>query len=253
MTRIGGDFDYEALGSGYAHARRSDPRIEAMVHEALGGARTVINVGAGAGSYEPPDAYVLAVEPSASMRSQRHADRPAIEGFADHLPLDNASMDAGMAMVTVHQWPDAARGLAELRRVVRGPIVVLTFDGDALDGWWLNDYAPELIAAERKRYPGIAEITKGVGARADVRNVPIPLDCVDGFTEAFYGRPERMLEPSVRRAQSAWGFVEKGVEARFESTLRADLASGRWDERHGDMRRLQSFDGSLRLIVGWPG
>ena len=252
MTRKGGDFDYETHGGGYANQRRPDPRIEAMVHRVLGGARTIVNVGAGAGSYEPADAWVLAVEPSASMRAQRPQGRPAIHGFADALPQDDASVDAAMAMITVHQWPDAAKGLAELRRVARGPVVVLTFDGEALDRWWLNDYAPELFAAERRRYPAIADIAAAVGARAEVSPVPIPLDCVDGFTEAFYGRPERMLDPAVRQAQSAWGFVEPAAIARFEETLRADLASGRWDARYGHLRTQPTFEGSVRLIVGWP-
>jgi|SRR5579859_1261707 len=251
MTQSSGDFDYDAHGTRYAQVRRPDPQIEASVHAALGEARTVVNVGAGAGSYEPSDRYILAIEPSAAMRSQRNSERPAIVGFADQLPLDDASMDGGMATLTVHQWPDLARGLGELRRVVRGPVVILTFDRDALDGWWLNDYAPELIAAERKRYPDIAVIAQALGARTEVRKIPIPLNCADGFSEAFYGRPEKMLEPSVRRAQSAWGFVEAGVEARFEAALRADLASGLWDQRYGALRRQPSFEGSLRLITGW--
>jgi hypothetical protein len=251
--RIGGDFDYEAHGAGYAVQRRPDPRIEAMVHRALGEARTVLNVGAGAGSYEPADRHVIAIEPSAAMRAQRPATRvPAIEAFAERLPLDDDSVDAAMAMITVHQWSDAGRGLAELRRVARGPVVVLTFEGDALDRWWLADYAPELLAAERTRYVAIERIAEALGKRSAVHAVPIPIDCVDGFTEAFYARPERMLEPAVRRAQSAWGFVDRGVEARFAEALRADLASGRWDECYGDWRTRPSFEGSLRLIVGEP-
>ncbi len=253
MQRQGGDFDYEAKGAGYAHQRRTDPRIAALVRAALGDARTVLNVGAGAGSYEPEDCHVLALEPSASMRAQRPANRvPAIRGFAEDLPFDDASVDAAMATVTVHQWSDWAKGLAELRRVSRGPVVILTFDGDALDRWWLADYAPELIAAERRRYPPVAEIAAALGSRSQVRTVPIPIDCVDGFTEAFYARPEAMLRPEVRRAQSAWSFVDAAVEPRFEATLRADLQSGRWDERHGEWRNKPEFEGSLRLIVGVP-
>jgi SAM-dependent methyltransferase len=223
-----------------------------LAHQALDGAKTIVNVGAGAGSYEPAGAWVLAVEPSESMRAQRPKDRPAINGFADHLPLDDDSVDAAMAMITVHQWPDAAKGLAELRRVARGPVVVLTFDGAALDRWWLADYAPELFAEERKRYPPIADIAAAVGARAEVIPVLIPLDCVDGFTEAFYGRPEKFLDPAVRGAQSAWGFVDPAAIARFETALSADLASGKWDERYGHLRTQPTFEGSVRLIVGWP-
>ena len=254
MKRSGGDFDYEANGAGYAVHRRPDPSIAALVHHALGEARTVVNVGAGAGSYEPEDRHVLAIEPSAAMRAQRLAGRaPAIIGFAEALPLDDRCVDAAMAMVTVHQWSDAERGLKELRRVAKGPVVVLTFDGDALDRFWLADYAPEVIEAERRRYPSIARIAALVGERTEVRVVPIPADCTDGFTEAFYARPERLLDPKVRRAQSAWGFVAPDVEPRFVEALGADLVSGRWDERYGEWRRRPHFEGSLRLIVGWPG
>ena len=174
---MAGDFDYETKGRGYAAQRRPDPRIAARVHAAFGDARTVLNVGAGAGSYEPADRYVVAVEPSAAMRAQRPPGAvPAIDATAEALPFDDDSFDAVLASVTVHQWSDPARGLAELRRVARGPVVVLTFDGDALDTLWLADYAPELIAAERRRYPPIADIAAAVGRHADVSPVPIPID-----------------------------------------------------------------------------
>lgn len=253
MQRRGGDFDYETKGAGYAYQRRTDPRIAGLVQAALGHARTVLNVGAGAGSYEPEDRHVLALEPSASMRAQRPPARvPAIRGFAEDLPFDDESVDAAMATVTVHQWSDWRKGLAELRRVARGPVVILTFDGDALDRWWLADYAPELLAAERRRYPPVAEIAAALGSRSTVQTIPIPIDCVDGFTEAFYARPEEMLRPEVRRAQSAWGFVEADVEPRFEKALGADLQSGHWDACYRDWRQQPAFDGSLRLIVGLP-
>jgi SAM-dependent methyltransferase len=248
--RAGGDFDYDMHGQGYAQQRRADPRIAALLHEALGPARTVLNVGAGAGSYEPADRYVLALEPSATMRAQRPSHlAPAIHGIAEALPLDDQSVDASMALVTVHQWTDLEAGLRELRRVTRGPILVLTFDGAALDRFWLVDYAPELIAAERRRYPAIDALCAGLGAATEVRAVPIPGDCVDGFTEAFYARPERFLDPAVRRAQSAWGFVGEEAQARFVRTLGADLASGAWDDKYGSWRQLAAFEGSLRLLV----
>lgn len=246
-----GDFDYEARGPGYALVRRPDPRIAARVHAALGDARTVLNVGAGAGSYEPADRYVVAVEPSATMRAQRPAEAvPAIDGVAERLPFDDDSFDAVMATVTVHQWPDTQRGLRELRRVSRGPVVVLTFDGDALDLLWLARYAPEVIAAERRRYPPIGLVASLIGTSSEVTPVSIPIDCVDGFTEAFYARPERFLDPRVRAAQSAWGFVDDATETRAVDRLRADLESGAWDDRYGRLRTQPEFIGSLRLIVG---
>lgn len=248
-----GDFDYERHGSGYAQHRRTDPRIAKWVHDALGPARTVLNVGAGAGSYEPLDRHVIAIEPSPAMRAQRPLHlAPAIDGVAEKLPLDDQSVDAAMAMVTVHQWLDLEKGLQELRRVTRGAIVVMTFDGDALDRFWLADYVPELVAAERRRLPTISAIRAMLGEPTTVEPICIPPDCTDGFTEAFYARPERFLDPGVRRSQSAWGFVGDDVEQRFVRTLEDELNSGEWERRFGDWRHKPHFEGSLRLIVRQP-
>jgi len=248
-----GDFDYETNGHGYASQRRPDPRIAAMIHTALGDARTVLNVGAGAGSYEPVDRHVVAVEPSARMRAQRPAAAaPALNAAAESLPFDDKSFDAVMATVTVHQWADTARGLAELRRVARGPVVVLTFDGAAIDRLWLAEYVPELVTSDRRRCPSIATIASLIGSSAEVLDVPIPIDCVDGFTEAYYARPEKFLDPRVRAAQSAWGFIDETATARAVDRLRADLDSGAWDARHGHLRTQPQFVGALRLIVGRP-
>jgi hypothetical protein len=248
-----GDFDYEAFGSAYATVRRTDPRIAEIVHRGLGSARTIVNVGAGAGSYEPGDRLVVAVEPSASMRSQRAPDAPPVlDATAENLPFPDGSFDAGMAMVTVHQWGTPEVGLRELRRVSRGPVVVLTFDGDALENFWLAGYVPELIAVERRRYPPIARITDALGGISTVAAVPVPIDCTDGFTEAFYARPERFLDPAVRRSQSAWGFVPSDAEQRAVERLRSDLESGEWDRLHGHLRQQPEFYGSLRVIVATP-
>lgn len=248
-----GDFDYDRHGQGYATKRRADPRIAAMIHRAFGDARTIINVGAGAGSYEPEDRYVVAVEPSATMRAQRPPHlAPALSAAAENLPFDDDSFDAALASVTVHQWSDTARGLAELRRVSRGPVVVLTFDGEALDRFWLAEYVPELIAAERRRYPDIDFISTLIGPDSRVLDVPVPIDCTDGFTEAFYARPERFLDPAVRKAQSAWGFVEPEAEAQAIERLERDLADGTWEARFGHLRKSPEFVGSLRLIIGQP-
>ena len=248
-----GDFDYEANGSDYSAVRRADPRIAELVHRGLGEAVSVINVGAGAGSYEPEHLDVTAVEPSASMRSQRPADRPAaFDAVAEDLPFPDDSFDAAMAMVTVHQWRDQDKGLGELRRVSRGPVVILTFDGDALDEFWLAGYVPELIEAERHRYPPVEHIGDVLGGTSRITTVPIPIDCTDGFTEAFYARPERFLDPAVRRSQSAWGFVAPDVERRAIERLGHDLETGEWDRRHGPARTQPVYYGSLRLIVSTP-
>lgn len=250
MSKVAGDFDYESSGVDYGRRRRTDPRIAALVHAALGGSRTVINVGAGAGSYEPADRDVTAVEPSAAMRAQRHT--PAIDAVAEDLPFADDTFDAGMAMMTVHQWPDLARGLAELRRVVRGPVVILTFDGDTFDRFWGFDYLPELRAAEAARFPAIARIRALLGGTSTVQEVPIPIDCVDGFIEACYARPERLLDASVRQAQSAWAFVADAVVAAGLDRLADELASGEWDRQYGHWRSRPEFRGSLRIVTAWP-
>jgi SAM-dependent methyltransferase len=248
-----GGFDDDRHGSGYAVQRRADPTIAAYVHAALGDARSVVNVGAGAGSYEPVDRDVTAVEPSAAMRHQRPPHLvDAIDGIAEALPFDDDSFDAAMATVTIHQWADTDKGLRELRRVSRGPVVILTFDGDALDTLWLGDYVPELFSAERRRYPGIEHVRQVLGGISTVTPVPVPIDCVDGFTEAYYARPERFLERAVRQSQSAWGFVEPAAEERGIRRLAADLASGEWDARYGALRVQPTFVGSLRLITALP-
>jgi SAM-dependent methyltransferase len=246
-----GEVDYTVHATGYAQQRRADPRIATLVHAALGDARTVLNVGAGAGSYEPTDRHVIAIEPAAEMRAQRPAHlAPAIAASAEALPLDDKSVDAAMAMITMHQWGDQARGLAELRRVTRGPIVLLTFDPDALASFWLAEYSPEVITAERKRFPTKRELEAMLGPfRADV--VPIPNDCTDGFTEAHWARPERFLDPVVRRSQSCWTFVSEVDVARFERDLRRDLDDGTWDRKHGALRTQPTYEGSVRLVVAY--
>lgn len=252
MTRAG-DFDYEKGGSGYAVQRRTDPRIAALIREALGPARSVINVGAGAGSYEPDDIEVTAIEPSLTMRSQRPEHlAAALDAVAEKLPFDENAFDAAMATVTIHQWSDSDQGLRELRRVSRGPVVILTFDGDALDDFWLARYAPEMIEAERRRYPKIDHVQRVLGGASSVSVVPIPHDCVDGFTEAFYSRPEAFLDPEVRRSQSAWGFVSDEKEIASMEKLRSDLESGEWDRKYGMLRDRPEYRGSLRLIVATP-
>lgn len=246
-----GDTDYEVHGAGYAGRRRADPRIAARIRRALGSARSVVNVGAGAGSYEPAGMHVLPIEPSATMRAQRPRElAPAVDAVAESLPLDDDSADAAMAIVTVHQWRDLAAGLSELRRVARGPVVILTFEPDVMADFWLARYAPEMIERERRRIPAIATLRAALGPGTTVETVPVPRDCSDGFTEAYYGRPERLLDPEVRAGQSAWTRAGADVERRFAESLRADLESGAWDRRHGEWRSRPRFEGALRLVVG---
>jgi SAM-dependent methyltransferase len=246
-----GDANYGAIGVNYTNYRQPEPRIAARIVKALGDARTVLNVGAGAGSYEPVDREVTAVEPSASMRAQRpaHLSR-AIDAVAGSLPFADNSFDAAMATFTVHQWPDLGQGLAEMRRVTRGPVIILSCAPDELNRFWLDKYAPEVIAVEASRYPRIEAIANGLGGDAEVLSVPIPLDCSDGFGEAYYGRPERLLDPGARLANSAWSFVDASIGERFVAELGRDLDSGEWDRRYSHLRTQPEFDGSLKLVIG---
>ncbi|WP_245973879.1 class I SAM-dependent methyltransferase [Bosea caraganae] len=222
-----GDANYGLIGTGYTRYRQPDPHIASLIAKGLGDARTVLNVGAGAGSYEPLDRQVTAVEPSESMRAQRPAHLPvALDAVAERLPFADGSFDASMATFTVHQWSDLNVGLAEMRRVTRGPVLILSCDPLALDRFWLHAYAPEAIAVEAGRYPPIAAIAAALGGRTETLQVPIPLDCTDGFGEAYYGRPERLLDPGARQANSAWSFVDPAVGERFVAELTRDLDSG---------------------------
>ncbi len=244
--------DYERHGRTYAAHRRPDPRIAERVRLALGDARTVVNVGAGTGSYEPDDRWVLAVEPSATMRAQRppHA-APAVAAQAQALPFDDDAFDAAMACVTIHHWDPLAPGLAELRRVARGPVVVLTFDLAFLPPWQL-DHLRLGLEVEGKRFPEMDELAALLGGRTRVEHLPTPADCVDGFFEAYWNRPEALLDPAVRSAQSMWALLDDAQEAAIVDRLAADLASGAWDAAHGHLRAMDAFDGSLRLVVSEP-
>ncbi|MEJ7785362.1 MAG: methyltransferase domain-containing protein [Solirubrobacteraceae bacterium] len=244
--------DYEVHGRSYARHRRADPRIAARIHAALGGARTVVNVGAGAGSYEPADRWLLAVEPSAVMRAQRPAGAaPAIAGVAEALPLDDGAVDAAMACATIHHWADVAAGLAELRRVARGPVVVFTFDLAHLPAWQ-HDHLAACVEVELPRFPAIAEVEAMLGGRTRVEAIPTPADCTDGFFEAYWNRPEALLDPAVRASQSVWALLPDTRQTAIVERLRADLTSGAWDAEHGALRSMTALDGALRLVVSEP-
>jgi len=237
------------MGLNYSEFRRPDPRIEAAIWSALGDARSVVNVGAGTGSYEPTDREVVAVEPSPVMIAQRPAGAaPAIEGVAEALPIEDKSVDAAMGVLTIHHWRDFDAGLAEMRRVARRRIVLLTIDVDVVaEAWIVKDYFPTAADLDREVMPSMAEIeAKLPGASLEV--VPVPRGCLDGFSIAVWDRPELILDPEVRRATSTWHRmsaeeVERGIER-----LRADLESGRWDEKYGHLRSQPELDIGLRLV-----
>jgi SAM-dependent methyltransferase len=241
---------YDTIGAAYTTTRRTEPRIAAQLWAALGDARTVLNVGAGAGSYEPHDRYVLAVEPSAVMRSQRPPGAaPCLIGSAEQLPFDDQSFDAAMAFATIHHWPDPIAGLRELRRVARR-VVVFTHDTSPaawLDRFWLTrDYLPEVADLVTGR-PSIDELADAIDARLEP--VPIPWDCVDGFFEAYWRQPEAYLDETVRRGTSVWGRVGPEAEQRVVHDLGADLVSGRWAERNRDILGLDTAELGLRLLI----
>ncbi|MEY9926188.1 hypothetical protein ABH926_000810 [Catenulispora sp. GP43] len=245
-----GDADYGAIGTSYSTYRQPEPRIGALIEQALAGARTVVNVGAGAGSYESAAFEVTAVEPSASMRAQRPAHLPApIDAVAESLPFDDDAFDGAMTTFSVHQWSDLKAGLREMRRVTRGPVAVLTCDPELVRDFWLYDYAPLVLDTEARRYPAIGDITETLGGQTEVIPVPIPVDCSDGFNEAYYGRPEMLLDPAARQSCSAWSFVEAAVAEQYTERLRRDLESGAWDERYGHLREQPFLNGSLVLVV----
>ena len=245
-----GDADYGVIGREYGRYRQPEPSIERLIGASLGQARRVLTVGAGAGSYEPTDRTVTAVEPSATMRAQRPLHRSvAVDAVAESLPFPDRHFDAAMATFTVHQWADLDTGLAEMRRVTDGPVLILSCDPDRVQDFWLNAYAADVLAAERRRYPPLDRMAKALGGRVDILPVPIPLDCRDGFNEAYFGRPERLLDPAARAACSAWSFVDRATCERYVGDLHAALESGAWDARHGALRTQATFDGSLRLLV----
>lgn len=249
---MAGQVDYDEHGRFYTLGRRADPRIEARIHAALGDARTVLNVGAGTGSYEPQDRWVLAVEPSATMRAQRPPGAaPALAASAEALPLDDDSVDAAMACVTVHHWRDRAGGLAEMRRVARGPVVVFTFELEALPAWQL-ELLSEPIAIERPRFGSVEQVAAELGGRTRIETIATPADCADGFFEAFWNRPEALLDPEVRASQSIWQLLDPGVEEGIVARLRDELESGAWDREHRHLRERDSYEGALRLVISEP-
>lgn len=247
-------YNYDKYGQQYSGSRQTEPEIARYIDQALGNAQTVLNIGAGAGSYEPAGWYVIAVEPSVTMRAQRiHLRRsPALNATAGNLPFDNGAFDAATAFLTIHHWPDIAKGLKEVRRVTTGKVIIMTYDPDKLDIFWNATYFPEVIEVERQRYPSIASVCDFLGGNCEVVEIPIPLHCVDGFQEAFYGRPEAFLSEQVRAGMSAWGFIPADLQEIMINRLREALESGAWDAQYGHWRATPYFHGALRLVVAKP-
>jgi SAM-dependent methyltransferase len=240
---------YDRMGVDYSEVRRADPRFEAAIWAALDDARTVLNVGAGAGSYEPPDREVIAVEPSPVMIGQRPPGAaPAIRGVAESLPLEDKSVDATMGVFTMQHWDDVDRGLAEVLRVTRDRVVFLTLDLDVTTEMWLcRDYLPEIIEHDCEMFPTITHL-ESVLPNVSVEPLPVPSDCTDGFCVALWGRPEAHLDPGTRRSSSTWHRLSNSVVEPALDRLRRDLESGEWDRRYGALRTQASLDVGLRLV-----
>ena len=240
---------YDTIGTSYTVTRRTEPRIAERVWAALADARTVLNVGAGSGSYEPSDRYVIAVEPSAVMRAQRpEGSAKCVAATAENLPFAHRSFDAAMAFSTIHHWEDPIAGLREMQRVARR-VVVFAFDtSDPSQFWLTRDYLPEVAGLRAfKVLESLPELAEAIGAR--IEPVPIPWDCADGFFEAFWRRPEAYLDEDVRRGVSVWAAVGPDAEKRAVNSLRYDLASGRWAERNRDILDLDAIELSARLLI----
>lgn len=236
---------YDAIGEGYARRRRPDHRIASAIVAALGDARSVINVGAGTGSYEPADRAVLAVEPSALMIGQRvPGAAPCIRGSAEALPAETQAFDAAMAVLTIHHWQDWRLGLREMRRVARSRIVLLTFDTDASDFWLTRDYLPAITALDRATMPSLQMLAGELGP-CDATPVLVPHDCSDGFLGAYWRRPEVYLDPVARRSISVFSRIdaEEGLDR-----LARDLASGVWHQRNADLLARDALDVGYRLL-----
>ena len=236
---------YDTIGLNYAELRKPDPRIARIINSALGPAQTVLNVGAGTGSYEPTDRSVVAVEPSGEMiRKRAPAAAKAIQASAENLPFDDNYFDASMALLTIHHWPDKEGGLREMRRVTRGRIVLLTFDPSHRP--WLTDYLPELAALDEVQMPMMCDYERWLGS-VKITPVLVPHDCSDGFLYAYWRRPEAYLDPYIRSGSSSFwaiGNAEEGLQ-----TLRRDIENGEWARRYAELLSLDEYDAGFRLVI----
>lgn len=242
---------YDRIGVTYAHYRKPDPRVGRQIHRALGPACPVLNVGAGTGSYEPPGRCV-GVEPSTVMLAGRPAgSAPVGRGLAEALPFRDGIFNAAMAVLTVHHWTDPVAGFAEMRRVTRGPIVVLSWDAEVFARFWLiRDYLPEVAAAERSLMT--VHAIAGLLAPCRVQVVPVPHDCTDGFSAAYWRRPEMYLNADVQQAISNLALLDQTVVRRMTENLARDLSSGAWQRRNQALLERDELDCGYRLVVADP-
>ena len=248
--RMGDDVVYESIGRTYSTTRREDPRVASAIHDALGDGRTLVNVGAGTGSYEPTDRRVVAVEPSATMRAQRGEGRSqlVVDALAESLPFAADTFDAALAMLTIHHWTDVGRGLAELRRIARRQVVFF-FEPLATHAFWALDYFPSALdLPSEQAAPGEAELRAVLDVH-EVRTVLVPADCLDGFGAAFWRRPDAYTDPAVQAGMSWLAQLPAQDLAAGSDRLRADLQSGEWNRRYGHLLDRDEYDGGYRIAV----
>lgn len=237
---------YDEIGRDYRAHRRPDPRIAAAILRGLGPAESVLNVGAGAGSYEPEDRRVVAVEPSRVMIQQRRpGSAPVVQASATELPFRDGALAATLAVLTVHHWPDRARGLAEMVRVASKRVVIVTWDPDSRGFWLVDDYFPQLVELDRPLFPTVGELRAILGP-VEVVRLPIPHDCTDGFLGAYWRRPHAYLHAGVRGAISTFSKLDAGPGL---ARLRADLEDGTWERRHARLLEATELDLGYRLVV----
>ncbi len=244
---------YDVIGADYGRTRRPDPRIARRIRAALGDVRTVVNVGAGQGSYEPDDLAVTAVEPAAAMIAARPpAAAPCVLAAAESLPFADASFDAAMAVLTMQHWSDVTAGLRELRRVARRRVVLFTWDPGVVDELWLTtDYLPQIRDRDQAIFPSMQTILSGLEPcrRSTIEPIPVPHDCLDGFLAAFWRRPKAYLDPVVQMGISSFCELGPKVTAPPLARLAADLESGEWRRRFGGLLELDEFDYAYRLVT----
>lgn len=252
MLRVTAHARYDRIGTGYSATRREDPDLRNRIHAALGDARTIVNVGAGAGSYEPLDRYVLAIEPSDVMAAQRPSRRvPALRGSAFPLPLRDDAVDAAMAVLTIHHWDDQLEaGVRELRRVSRGPVVIVTYDAEVCAEMWLcRDYLPEAIELDRATFPPIERLVQWLDGSVVVEPVPNSRGTPDWTFGSFWAHPERVLDPEARQATSTFARMDSATIDRVVAAVSSDLADGTWDARNGHLWAHESHDVGMRLVI----
>ena len=238
---------YDRIGRGYATTRRPDPRIARRILDALGGAERVLNVGAGAGSYEPEAASVVAVEPSGEMIAQRASAAPVVRATAEALPFAPESFDAAMAVLTIHHWGDWRAGVAEMQRVTTSRVVFLTWDTEPGASFWLLEYFPGILELDRRRFPRLDALLAETGGRSWA--VPVPHDCSDGFLGAWWREPAAYLDAGVRAAMSGFVLLPDDEVERGVARLDADVRSGAWERRFGALRAREALDLGYRVVA----